>query len=155
MSIEDALRTLLLADAPLMTLATGGVYSYDDLGQRGFVPKNPVCATAFVTVNTLITVRPSIIIRDRSETTNNQRFDTISRETSTQGVVEFWMYVSGRHATLETLSVAVWKVLHGKIFPTVGQLFNQQQLKGIYAPEFDNVSLRREDYSYKRLKRIT
>lgn len=153
--IEERLKTVLVADTSLMTLLTGGAYTFIELGNRGFVPKNPTCAAAWETISGLPRLKPSIVIRDRTEAADGERYDSYTKEGSTQGVVEFWMYHQTTHTSLNLIADRVWKAVNGKIFSDVGLVFNIQMLKGLYAPEFDNVALRRDDYSYKRIKRIT
>lgn len=151
--MESLFQDLIEANTAIMTLLTGGIYTFAELGPSGLVKSNPVCASAFTTSNGISVIKPCGVIRVRVETPNAFRSDSNTREAAFDGVVEFWLYQDKNYDVINSVSVKISRLLRLRAFSGIGLVQSAGSLSNLVAPEFQNVSLRRDDYRFKYVDR--
>lgn len=151
--VESLFKDIIEANAPIMALLTGGVYTFAELGPAGLVPGNTVCADAFTLVNGINVINPCMVIRLRSDIPNFFRADSGSREIAYDGNVEFWCYQDKGYDTISSIAEKLLFLIGLKTFDGLGMVQPLGDLTNLVAPEFRNVSLIRSDYRIKRVKR--
>lgn len=155
MSVESTLVTYLTTLDDLTDILTGGIYSAQALGSKGLTAGNAACEDAFETVNGMSILLPCLVVRVRQDAPDYERYDGYTQETSWQGTAELWFYQDRGHDTLNSASEEAYAALHAKSLAGIGYVRRAQTgIEGTFAPEFQNVSLRRDDYLFKRVKRI-
>ena len=109
MSTQNAVKTILKADATLLAAATGGIWDFDETGHKGI--NRTVTPTAFDAAGT---IKPCILIRLRSETPAGGLNDDPAQYVSTRQIVELWLYQYGGYSTIETMRTRCYSLLHGQ-----------------------------------------
>lgn len=109
MSTATAIKTILEADATLLATATGGVWDFDETGQKGL--SRTLTPAAFDAAGV---IKPCILIRQRSETPAGGLADDAAQYVSTSQVVELWIYQDRGYATIETMRQRCFVLLHGR-----------------------------------------
>lgn len=150
---ESIFKTIILAIPNINDALVGGVYTSQELGSRGLVSNNPACAAAWTSTHGMPTLLPCLVIRVRNDTSDYERVDHLTRETSTLGQVGLWFYQQAGYALIEAAAQMVYNALQLRSFAGIGLVRHAQQQSGLNAPEWDNVSLHIDNYTYKRVKR--
>lgn len=154
MNNEDRFKAILEADATILGYLTGGVYTFTELGRDGLVHTNNVCAGAFQLQYGIPTIRPCVVIRIRTDTPTYVRHDGDTQQTSYDGVVEFWFYQFDDYDQIDLAADRLYTLLSSRVFAGLGYVRPLPAQPRLIAPEFENTSLRREDYQFRRVKRI-
>jgi hypothetical protein len=152
MAAEDRFKELITADAPTMTLLTGGVYTLEELGLLGLTHENEDTASAFEQLNGLWIIKPCLVIRERIDTPTYRRADAVRRALSYDGVMELWFYQFAASDTINAAAEQINGLLRLNTFSGIGYVRPIQQLKNLQAPEFASTYLRRDDYQFRRIK---
>lgn len=153
MSIESLVKDIVVGHTPIMNLLTGGAYTFEELGMLGLSPNNPACVSAFEKVNGLTRIRPCVIIKVRSETADFERHDVNRQITSYTGYIEFWLYQYSLYTVINAASDELDKLFTSRTYAGVGLVRPTINFPNLVSTEFDNVSLRRNEYSFKRIKK--
>ncbi len=153
MSAEATLVTALLTNGDLTDVLTGGIYSYKALGEKGLVPHNPACSAASTLTTGLYLMNPCLVVNVRNDRPDYQRSDTDTQETSWTGDAGLWFYQERGHDDITDAAELVYAQLQSRVFAGLGLCQLVSVLDNQTAPEFDNVTLRRDNYRFKRIKR--
>lgn len=151
--MESNLVTLYKAQVPLATILTGGIFSSKALGAKGLVPGNPLCATAFETVNGFVTIKPCLVVREVTGTPTAARFDKPTGAHSENVIYSHWFYQYDFYDLIDVAAELVEALVKHSAFPNIGYLMPVLRRSGLIAPEFQDVALRIDDYRVKRVKR--
>lgn len=109
--IEDAIKTLLDADAALVAQATGGIYTYGGIKRLGVTKARlPLAFTDFGQL------KPLVIVKARDANRIQGVVSNVAQLASTMQIVEIWFYDDGDagYAVTETMRESVYTLLHGK-----------------------------------------
>ena len=108
MNFENAVELILEANAPLVALATGGIHELSDLGKLGLNRTlHPGSFTNGI-------IKPTIVIRQRSNTPTYDVVDEYNQITSARVVIELWFYQSSGYSTIRSMRDLVYPVLHDR-----------------------------------------
>jgi len=108
MSFTLGIETLLEASGTLVTAATGGIHRLEDLGKLGLNRTlHPGSFTNGI-------IKPTIVIRQRSNTPTYDIVDEANQLVSSRAVVELWFYQSSGYTTIGTMRNLVYPLLHDK-----------------------------------------
>lgn len=108
MSFTAGIETLLEANATLVAAATGGIHRLEDLGKLGL--NRTLHPSSFT--NGII--KPSMVIRQRSNTPLYDIVDEANQIVSSRVVIEIWFYQSSGYTTIGTMRDLVYGLLHDK-----------------------------------------
>jgi hypothetical protein len=112
MSRESEIATLLLADAPLVAILTGGIYTDEELGVEG-IRRGDGSPTenAFDTDGVL---KPMAVVRQRGENPySDVRFQR-DKITATSQVVMVYFYEFRGHSEIEAAANRTYEILEGE-----------------------------------------
>lgn len=151
--VESLFQDIIEADAATMALLTGGVYIFSELGKAGLAPSNSVCAAAFEVVNDMTQIKPCVVIRVRLNNPTFDRSDSDSQEIAYDGIVEFWLYQDSGYTTIDSVSGKLRSLLSARSFDGIGLVQPFSSLPNLVAPEFRDISLRRDDYRFRYVDR--
>lgn len=107
-NFESGIKTILDANAALVAQATGGIYKLESLGKLGL---NRTLHTGAFT-NGII--KPSIVIRQRSDTPTYDYVDEGHQVMSCRAVVELWFYQASGYTTIRSMREKCFPLLHDK-----------------------------------------
>jgi len=99
MSHESDIQAALQTDTTFNNLMTGGIYTYDETGRNGISLQGTPAAYDDGTL------KPCVVIKERSSTPTNAIRSEAIRDFSYRAVLELWFYDDGA-ATLDTLDSA-------------------------------------------------
>ncbi|TXH53009.1 MAG: hypothetical protein E6Q97_14380 [Desulfurellales bacterium] len=140
MSTVEAMRSVLEADATLVALATGGIFSFTETGRLGI---NRTNTPAAFDSNGII--KPCVLLRLRSSTPDYVLQDDSNQYQSVREAVELWFYEDSGYSAIETMRSRCYALLHATQVTGVfairwaGDIRNQI--------DFDlNASVERSDY---------
>jgi hypothetical protein len=150
---ESEFKTLITAEDNITDILTGGVYTFKELGRKALAANNPVCAAAYEVVNGMTFMKPCMVIRVRFDTPSYARHDADTQETSSDGVVEFWLYQHDGYDDIDAAAALLRPLLSSRVNSGIGLTRYAQSLQNLVAPEYDNASMRRDDYQFKRVLR--
>lgn len=110
-SIEDAIVTQLETDATLVGLATGGIYTYEDLKRLGL--NQARLPAAFDTSGRL---NPLIIVKARDANRITGVVSNAAQTASYMQIVEIWFYDDGDsgYDITENMRNRAFDLLHGQ-----------------------------------------
>lgn len=110
-TIAEDVQTLLLANAALVLLATGGIYTYADTNRLGISEYNT--PDVFGTSGQ---VNPTILIKDREQMIDGGINDDVTQALSYRQIVEIWIYDDGDHGfgTINSIRSAIYTLLHAR-----------------------------------------
>ncbi len=111
MSVEATIKTVLEADATLLALATGGIYSFDETGRRGIARGVTAVADAFDSSGI---VQPSILVSERQITPDLSLQDNSNQYMSARQVCEVYCYADEDYGTIEAMRDRVYVLIHAK-----------------------------------------
>ena len=151
--MEDELVALYEAQAPIVAILTGGIYSSKALGNKGLVPGNPLAAAAFEEINGFQLLKPCLVVREVIDTPTSVRADQPTRARSVDTAVSNWFYQYEFSDQIDAASALIDDLVTHHVFPNIGYLMPVLKRHGLIAPEFQDVSLRIDDYRVKRVKR--
>jgi hypothetical protein len=149
--IEEEIVNLLSSDAPLITLLTGGIHGFEDMGKPGLTHKN--VPSAFTLINEMYQIKPSLVVRVADDVETYARHDSDTQETSADTIVRLWYYQYSDYDTIHAAAKECRRLLHSRVNANIGYTRRLNVERGLVAPEFDNVSLRIDEYLVKRVIR--
>lgn len=149
--VEHEIVEFLNADPILLAVLTGGVHSFEHLGKPGLTHKN--IPAAFTLTNGMYLIKPSLVVRATDDVDTYFRHDPDTQETSTDTVIRLWFYQYDGYDVINSASNRCRTLLHSRVLANIGYLRRTQSERGGVAPEFDNVSLRIDEYLAKRVIR--
>ena len=154
MSIESATVAILLADATLVATLTGGILSKQAIGKLGIDRNNTLTPNAYALSNQKYTLRPLVVVKERSFVPTGQRSDVSEQVAGGRAVVEFWFYAEGDTATgynaILTARDRVYTLLQMKTKASLGVITFDNRISGLRAEELNNAALLRDDYTITR-----
>lgn len=112
MSLQDDVRTLLVASSSLVTAFTGGIMVYDALGVHGL---SRTLTTGAANATTGL-IKPLIVIRERSQSATTAIYDELLQYRSYQQAVEIALYTdkTSGYGVLETGANTIYTLLNNK-----------------------------------------
>lgn len=113
MSRESQFETLLEADATLMALLTGGVFTKESTGVEGITRET---ATSAFDANGYL--KPCALIRERELVPDNAVRDPMAQKTSAAQVVEVWLYADAGagYTAISSAKDRIYTMLEGYQF---------------------------------------
>lgn len=149
MSIESSIVTILLADATLVATLTGGILSKQAIGKMGIDRLNSATPNAYVLANQKYSLRPILVVRERSFVPTGRRVDIEGQEIGGRAVIECWFYAEDSYTALLTARERVFTLLNMKSKAGIGAITFDNRIDGLRAEELNNAALLRDDYSIK------
>jgi hypothetical protein len=104
-------KTILEADATLVALATGGIFTYDETGRMGIGRSNTLTSGAFESDGR---IKPCLLIKVRSSTPFGNVADDAARISSARDMLEVWAYQDAALTTLTSMLDRVYTLLQGQ-----------------------------------------
>lgn len=150
MSIASSVAAVLSANAPLMTILTGGATTFDAAGRNGLSQSSVPAAFDSNGV-----MKPVSLVRDRSENPWGGVFDRTSKTRSLRNVVEVYVYDDGDalYATaIEPAGEAIALLLDGGFVSGAGHLKLVNRIKDGVDPELNNARFNRLDFQVVHLR---
>ena len=121
MTIAASVEAILTADASLVTLLTGGIYTYQETKRLGL---NKTTVPAAYDANGFI--KPCALVKQRSRVPTSAIKDAGTQTTSEAAVIEAFLYSDGNDTPPETAANRVYVLLHDQIIAGgYMQLINQ------------------------------
>lgn len=149
MSLIDDAQTLLLADAELVALATGGIVTTDDVGRLGL--NRTSYPAAFDAKGR---IKPTVLLKLRDAVADYEAADDVLQEVSARQVLECWLYQDTGFETIDAMAVRIYAVLHAIQLPGTWAV----QWAGEYRiPIRDtdlDANMQRSDYRIKFMRRV-
>lgn len=118
MSWESELAALLLADAPLMAVLTGGIYVYGDLSAEGITRE--LTPAAFDSNGFLL---PIALVKQRSDVPTFEAGDIQAQITSANVVVEIWLYQNIGFTAIDGAKPGIYRLLQGAVLPDSYEIY--------------------------------
>ena len=146
--IENALETLLDADATLTALLTGGIYARNTLGKVGLDPNNSVCSGAYALDDGFNALQPCLVIRVRSEVPDGERVDVPSQTASVTTVVEFYLYDETSYTSIGSARNRIYALLQNKTLNGIGVMTLVNRLQ-YYDESLDDAATLKDDYQIR------
>src|SRR5688572_20943251 len=107
-TFTGAIETILEANSTLVTMATGGIHQLEDLGKLGLNRSlHPGSFTNGM-------VKPTIVVRQRSNTPTYDVVDEGNQIISARAVVEIWYYEQLGYNIINAMRDLVYPLLHDK-----------------------------------------
>jgi len=152
--ITATVKTLLAADATLVALLTGGIFTKREIGDAGVDRNNSVTSSAYVSVGDYPVLQPCLVIVSRGFIPDGNRADAPSKTVSGRQIIELWFYSdqSIGFGTIESARDRCYALLQMESISGVGILTLVNNINDKYAPELDNVAMLRADYKSTRSK---
>ena len=111
MSVESTLKAVLEADATLLALATGGVWSWDEAGEKGLNRTRTPAAFDSAGI-----IRPCIMTNARNANPGYSIQDDTGQVVDVRQVIEFYLFDNATYATIESMKSRLYVLLHAKQF---------------------------------------
>lgn len=108
MSRESDIKSILIGDATLMAILTGGVFTSADVGRDGITRDS--APGAFDTSGYL---KPCALVKERGSVPDNQVVDTIQGHASAGQVVEIWNYEDEGYTNIDAAQARQFVLLFG------------------------------------------
>lgn len=104
-------KAILEADTGnLVTLATGGIYDWDETGRMGINRSNAATAAAFSGG----IIKPCLMLKLRTSVPFGDVADDAGRITGARDMLEVWAYQDSGYATIKLMLARVYTILQGK-----------------------------------------
>lgn len=149
MSITTAIADRLSGDVTLAGILTGGVYPFSETGVNGISPASTPAAfeDGFM--------KPTALVRTRTETPWGGIHDVNTPTTSYRSVVEVYVYDEGDRPedAIESAYLRVIAILHEKFVAGAGRLKHINGLKDLRDPEMSNAICNRADFQVVHVRR--
>lgn len=119
MTLQDSIKTVLIASAPLVAAFTGGIKTYDEIGGLGININTYPAA-----FDSNMQLKPTIVIRERAIIPTTEIADDITQDTSFSQSVDIHFMQDRRlgWGVLETGQSAVFSLLQ---FKMIGQQYTR------------------------------
>jgi len=109
MSAESTILAVLEADATLLALATGGIYSFDEAGSEGI---NRTLTPSAFDSNGI--VKPCIMVSARNANPGYNVGDDSNQSMDVRQVVECWFFDHAAYSTIESMKDRVYTLLQAQ-----------------------------------------
>lgn len=109
MSVESTIYTVLHADATLLALATGGVWSYEQTGEKGI--NRTLTPTAF---DAYMVIKPCILVSQRNANPDPSIQDDTGQVMAVRHICELYFFQDGSYSTIESMKSRCYTLLHAK-----------------------------------------
>lgn len=109
MSVESTIYTVLHSDATLLALATGGVWSFDQTGEKGI--NRTLTPSAFDSAGIL---KPCILVSQRNANPDPSIQDDTGQVMATRQVCELYFFQDGGYSSIETMKSRCYALLHAQ-----------------------------------------
>ena len=152
MTITETIQTLLEADATLMAILTGGIYTKEEVGELGMKNENTVVSAAWTEVNEYPVLQPCLVVQARGFVLDGTRWDVESKTASGRQAVVLWFYndQSAGWTAIQNASNRCYQLLAMEPVAGAGILTPSILDDKRPAPELDNVNLLRAEYRSTR-----
>jgi hypothetical protein len=151
MSNQSDIKAVLVIDATLLAVATGGIYTWSDTNRLGI--SRETVPSAFDTSAGLI--KPCLLIKGRGERPDGGIADDTAQQVSTSEIVEVWFYEDTGYTNIEAMKSRVYVLLHGKQVASTG-IFIARWAGDPFVQMRDDamghISVERSDYDIRSLK---
>lgn len=94
----------------LVTLATGGIWDWDETGRMGINRSNDATAAAFA--NGII--KPCLLLKLRTSVPFGGIADDVEQVVSARDMLEVWAYQDSGYSTIKSMLARVYTLLQGK-----------------------------------------
>lgn len=148
---EDNITAQLKTNANLVSIVTGGIYTYAEVGRNGLSPSRT--PTAYDSTGALL---PTILVR----VPHKQEFfgvrDVAKQVKSFRLIAEIFFYIDGNSAvsTFTTMYNEVTKTLDDRFLNNVGRMRELRQVGYDYDPDMNNALFLRTDYQIAYIRGI-
>lgn len=126
-------KTILEADSTLLTLATGGIYDFDETGRMGINRTSSATSAAFT--NGII--KPCILLKLASSVPFGDIADDSSQIVSVREMLEVWAYQDNGYSSIKSMLDRVYTLLQGKRVGGVSCRFAQKVQSPVRDIELD------------------
>lgn len=109
MSVESTIYGVLSADATLLALATGGVWSFDQTGEKGI---NRTLTPAAFDANDIL--KPCILVSQRNANPEPSIQDDTGQTSAVRHVCELYFFQDSGYSTIETMKARCYTLLHAQ-----------------------------------------
>lgn len=143
MTVDTLIHTRLAADGTLTGYLTGGVYLSRNLPQRGITIDD--VPAAFAANGAL---KPLAVVKPRSLVGTTDIRDQARQLTSTNQVIEIWLYADGAagYSTLENAASRIYVLLHERRVAGQFSMTFDQKLYPPRASELGDAGVIRMDF---------
>ena len=117
MSVESTIYTVLHSDATLLALATGGVWSFDQTGEKGL--NRTLTPSAFDSAGV---IKPCVLVSARAANPGYNIQDDSGQYMDIRQVVECHVMADHGYATHESIADRMWTLLQAKVFSGAGRV---------------------------------
>jgi len=117
MSVESTIYTILHADATLLALATGGVWSFEQTGEKGI--NRTLTPSAF---DSFGLVKPCVLVSARAANPGYNVQDDDGQYTDVRQVVECYLIQDSGYATIESMANRIYTLLQAKFISGAGRV---------------------------------
>lgn len=111
MAREDDFATRMEADATLMAILTGGVYTAGELGFEGITRE-----TAAGAFDADLYLKPAALVRQRGLVPDGMVEDDVDQDTSVRQVVEVYLYQDTGYASIDLAASRLFVLFQGYQF---------------------------------------
>lgn len=140
MSALAAIKAILEADATLLATATGGVWDWDEAGRQGL--SRTTTPAAFDADGI---IKPCVLLRARAEVPDYMLADDANQYVSVRQVIEAWLYQDAGYATIGTMKLRIYRLLHAQRLVGTFQVLWQGDAQPSRDLQLD-ASVERSDY---------
>lgn len=106
----DAAKAILEADATLLVIATGGIYSWDETGRMGINRTNAATSAAFSSG----IIQPCVLLKLSSSVPFGDIADDSLHLTGARDMLEVWAYQDNGYATIKSMLDRAFTLLQGQ-----------------------------------------
>lgn len=117
MSVESTLKAVLEADATLLALATGGVWSWDETGEKGL--SRTLTPAAF---DSFGVIKPCVMVGARAANPDPSIADDTGQIVATRQVVECYIMADSGYSTHESIANRIYTLLQAKMISGAGRV---------------------------------
>lgn len=103
-------KTILEADGTLTTLATGGIWDWDETGRMGINRSNTLTSAAF----TSGIIKPCLLLKLASSVPFGDIADDSAHITGARDMLEVWAYQHAGYATIKSMLARVYTLIQGQ-----------------------------------------
>lgn len=109
MTVLSTVKAILEADTTLLAAASGGVWDAAETGPDGI---NRTSTTAAFDSN--LVIKPCVFLKLRSSVPDYILADDENQYVSVREMIEVWCYQNSGYATIETMRLRIYALLHAK-----------------------------------------
>jgi hypothetical protein len=146
--LADA-KARLLDDAPLVTLAAGGIYTAADLGAGG-LNRTALPGTAF---DAHLRIKPLVYLKLRDPQPDYEAADDAGQIVSTQAVIEAWLYEFAGYTAIQGMANRIYAAFHGRQLPATLRVSWDGDVRPPIRDEDLDATFQRTDYRVRLMRR--